>query len=79
MEGWRSYHENLESFYVLFCPQEQGRNAVLDPEDQPSGRHLLCTCLPSGRQLHEEVLSATATLLYHTPLPGTSSWVRLLV
>lgn len=59
--------------YVLFCPQEQGRDAVLDPEDQPSSGHLLSACLPSSRQLHEEVLSTSAALLYHPPLPGTSS------
>lgn len=60
--------------YVLFCPQEQGRDVVLDPEDQPSSRHLLSTSLPSSRQLHEEVLSTPAALLYHPPLPGTRSW-----
>lgn len=60
--------------YVLFCPQEQGRDAVLDPEDQPSSCHLLSTRLPSSRQLHEEVLSTPAAFLYHPPLPGMSSW-----
>lgn len=59
------------ALYVFFCPQEQGRDAVLDPEDQPSSCHLLSTRLPSSRQLHEEVLSTPAALLYHPPLPGT--------
>lgn len=59
--------------YVLFCPQEQGRDAVLDPEDQPGSCHLLGTGLPSSRQLHEEVLPTSAALLFHPPLPGTSS------
>lgn len=77
-EGCGSYRENLEPLYVIACPQEQGRNAVLDPEDQPRGCHLLRTCLPSSRQLHEEVLSTPAALLYHSPLPGTSSWLRPL-
>lgn len=57
-------------------PQEQRGNAVLDPEDQPGGCHLLSALLPRCRQLHEEVLSASAALLHHSPLPGTSSWAH---
>lgn len=57
-------------------PQEQRGNAVLDPEDQPGGCHLLSALLPRCCQLHEEVLSASAALLHHSPLPGTSSWAN---
>lgn len=62
------------ALYVLFCPQEQGRDAVLDSEDQLSSCHLLSTRLPSSCQLHEEVLSTLAALVYHSPLPGINSW-----
>lgn len=57
-------------------PQEQRGNAVLDPEDQPGGCHLLSALLPCCRQLHEEVLSASVALLHYSPLPGTSSWAH---
>lgn len=71
-EGAESSCEKPALFPLHSCPQEQGRNAVLDPQAQPGGRHLLGPSLPSCCQLHEEVLSAPAALLHHSPLPGTS-------